>query len=102
MFVSGTKTVTTAGTQVPLSATAGTRIAQIIIQALPTNTGFIYIGDSTVSSSNGIRLEIPVAGSLLPSMTISCTGVGNEVDLNTIYIDSSVNGEGVVFLYEVF
>ncbi len=82
----GTKVVTTAGTAVPLSATS-VGIKEIVIQALGSNSGEIYIGNSSVDSSNGVVLWARGSISLNPG------------DLKDIYIDSSINGEGVKFLY---
>ncbi len=78
-------TVTTAGTRVAL-ASSQALTAGVYIKALSTNTGLIYVGTSTVSSANGVQLSakeqiwIPIS------------------NLNTINIDSSVNGEGVTYL----
>ena len=81
----GKKTVTTAGTRVALVGSS-TSCAAVIIRALSANTGTIYVGDSSVSSSNGHTLS---AGE----------SVGLAInDLASVYIDSSVNGEGVTFL----
>lgn len=80
------KNVTTAGTQVPLSATS-IGIVEVTIQAKFANTNNIYVGNSDVSSTNGLVL---IAGA-----TVTLTGG----DLNDIYIDSDTNGEGVTFLY---
>ena len=79
--------VTTAGTaQLVLAINSGDFI--LVIKALPTNTGYIYVGNSDVDSSNGFVLsadeEIPI--------------VMRRAELD-IYIDSSVNGEGVSYLY---
>lgn len=80
---SGKKTVTTAGTRVVL----GTTVAKsVTIRALATNTGLIYVGDVTVASTNGFQLS---AGESV-SLDIST--------LSRIYIDSSVNGEGVTYV----
>lgn len=90
----GTKTVTTAGTAVRLVATS-TVIKQATIQALSSNTGVVCIGSSTVlvASKNGICLS---AGQATPLFYIS----GFPHDLNQIWVDSAVNGEGVAFAYE--
>ena len=81
----GQKTVTTAGTRVVL-ATTQTLVSGVTIKALSTNTGIIYVGNSTVSSSNGFRLS-------------ASAEIFIEIDnLATIYIDSSVNGEGISYI----
>lgn len=81
----GLTTVTTAGTAVSLGNS--TACKQVTVQAKSTNTGNIYVGTTNVSSSNGIVIW---AGS---SITISIDNI------NKIYIDADVNGEGVTYLY---
>lgn len=78
------KTVTTAGNRVALASSQAVR--SVCIKALITNTGYIYVGDSSLSSTNGFQL---LAGDTV-SLDIS--------NLNTIYIDSSVSGEGVTYI----
>lgn len=79
----GQKNVTTAGTRVAL--TSGSQAyKKITIVAKTTNTGLIYIGDVTVDSTHGLILP---AGGCSPDLEF--------VNTNAIYIDSSVNGEGV-------
>lgn len=77
-------TVTTAGTRVALAGS--TSIKSVSVKALSTNTGKIYLGNSTVASTNGMQLD---AGD---SATV-------EIDnLSKVFIDSDVNGEGVTYL----
>lgn len=80
----GKTTVTAAGTRVVLAAS--TTVKSVTIKALSTNTGLIYVGNSTVSSANGFQLA---AGDTI-SMDIA--------NLNTVNIDSSVSGEGVTYI----
>lgn len=84
----GAKTVTTAGTRVQLSSTSVPCI-DLIVQAKVGNTGRIYIAGSSVANdgSNGIYIT---AGLSLPLSVINLTQV---------YIDATVNGEGVSFTY---
>lgn len=89
------KAVTTAGTAVQLEAT-GIRCSAIIIQALPANTGYIYVGDSTVASTNGFALG---AEDSLMIGGANRRGGDDEFIASDIYIDSSVNGEGVTWQY---
>lgn len=83
VVVNGQDTVTAAGTAEQLPT--NTAIA-VTIKALPANTGNIFLGDSAVSSANGHVL-----------------GAGDAVNvaidnLNRLWIDSAVNGEGVSWL----
>lgn len=76
--------VTTAGTRVQLASNA---CISLTIKAKPTNTGYIYVGDSSVSSSTGFILS-------------ASDSISYDVDnTDLIYIDSSVNGEGVSVTY---
>lgn len=85
-IANGYKDVATAGASVPIVATSTTCI-NILMQAKTNNTGNIYVGGSSVSSSNGICLY--------PGESLSI----NIDNLDEIYIDSSVSGDGVVFTY---
>ena len=86
--------VTSAGTAEPLSSVPK-HVWQVRVKATAGNTGIIYIGDSTVSSANGYSLsekeEIDISAIFAKDNFI--------LDLNEIYIDSSVNGEGVSLAY---
>ena len=88
--VIGHKNVTTAGTQVVISATA-TQYTSVVVQAKGSNTGVIFLGDSTVPNNyqGGIALG---AG--------DCFTIG-AADLNKWYINSTVNGEGISYLIEI-
>lgn len=83
-------TVTTAGTPVPISATT-VMVYSLIVISLSTNTGIQYVGDSTVSSSNGA----PIApdGSIEFEPPESARGY-DQFDIKNIYVDSSTNGAG--------
>lgn len=82
--VSGQTNVTTAGTAVVLGAS--TAILGVVIRAKLTNTGLIYVGPTGVTSSTGYILDRGAAVSV---------GVDNLAD---IFINSSVDGEGVSYL----
>jgi len=84
-ITSGQKNITTAGTQLPLTATSDP-VRSVCIKAKHANTNMIYIGKSTVSSTTGYVLD---AGEVV------CLDIN---DLNTVYIDSDTNGEGVSFI----
>jgi len=83
----GTKTVTSAGTAEALATHKET--TWVKIQALASNTGYIWVGNSDVkndASGGGVFLTAGEAVSI-------------EIDdLAKVYIDSNVNGEGVVYL----
>jgi hypothetical protein len=83
-ILNGKTTVTTAGTRVTLAGS--TACKSVTIKALIANTGVIYVGNSSVSSSNGFALQAGDSVSL------------NITNLTTVNLDSSVNGEGVTYL----
>ena len=89
-IVSGRKAVTTAGTEVALS-TDKSRIVSVTIQAETDNTGRIVVGDSSIVATEGATAQglVLTAGD---SITL------NISQLSGIYIDSTVNGDGVTFI----
>lgn len=85
----GVTTVTTAGTDVVLAGS--TACKRVVIQAQTDNTSGIAVGgsgvDATVATGTGIYLNPGDAFEL-------------EIDnLNDVYVDSLVNGEGVRYTY---
>ena len=88
--ISGLKTVTTAGTELPLTAASSKVQCAVAVKALTTNTGLVYVGnagDGTVASTTGFPLA---AGDVVIFEYVD--------DLMDIMVDSAVNGEGVAFL----
>jgi len=85
---SGQNTITAAGTA-EILATARVVNCPVMVKALTTNTGLVYVGQVTGdgSSSNGLPLA---AGDV-----IIFDFVGH---LSEIWVDSAVNGEGVAWL----
>lgn len=88
------KLVTTAGTAVALSATKKL-LSKVKVRALTTNTGAIFIGDSTVSASVGY----PLAAGVEIDLDDLLSNNSDVIDLSKIYIDSAVDAEGVAFIY---
>ena len=82
----GSQDVTTAGTRVQLTTTI-TNAFCVIITAKAANTGTIWVGGATVASGRGIPLVA------LQSVKIDID------DISLIYLDSSVNVEGVTYAY---
>jgi hypothetical protein len=83
----GQKTVASAGTAEVLAT--NTTIKSVTIKALLANTNNVYVGDSSVDSSNGFELDAGESISL---------DINNLAD---IYIDVDTNGEGVSYIYIV-
>lgn len=85
----GRTTVTTAGTRVALASS--TACKQVAITAETDNTGLIVVGGSTCVAALATRRGIP----LNPGDTITLD-IDNLAD---IFIDSTVNTDGVTYLY---
>jgi hypothetical protein len=96
-ITAGVKTVTTGGTAVKLLAST-TACKYVTISALVSNTGTVYVGGSTVlaSTKTGLPLTNPADGS---GIKVPATTVVPIDDVSKIYIDATVNGEGVSFSY---
>ncbi len=80
-------TVPTAGSRVQVS-TRSLPSCEVILAAPSTNTGYIYVGDVNVSSTR-------YSSRLLPGEEVHLS----VADVNKVYIDASVNGEGVEVSY---
>lgn len=82
----GSKAVAVAGTAEKLIATV-TPCKKVLITAKGANTGNIFVGGSTVDSTRGKQL-------------VPLQDVEIEIDdLSKVYVDSSVNTEGVTYVY---
>jgi len=92
-IVATTKTVTSAGTAEALTSSS-VLASSVIIRAMEDNTGYVYVGDSTVSSSTG---------ALEQRTTIAFGGDNNvgTIDLADVYVDADTNGDGVDIWYVV-
>ncbi len=85
--LSGQKAVAAAGTEEALGS--GVVNGPVLVKALTTNTGLVYLGnvDGAVSSATGLPLA---AGEVM-----IFNNVGN---LGSILVDAAVNGEGVAWI----
>ena len=86
----GRKTVATAATAEALVA-ASTPAKYVIITAESDNTGVIVVGGSTVVAALATRRGIPLAAGKSMAFAVD--------DLADVYLDTTVNGDGVTFLY---
>lgn len=92
-----TQTLTSGGTAQAVSSTS-VKVQSVLIQADLTNAGKVYIGHSTVSSTNGLELS---AGD---AITITAPEVGkggsDSFDLTDIYWDGTT-GYKIRVAYQV-
>lgn len=97
-FFSGDYLSSLEGGGVNLVASAGTAevlgtadaVKGVIIQALETNTGYIAVGGSDVDYTPASRVGIVLAAGQSITLMVD--------NINRVYIDSSVSGEGVSYL----
>jgi len=89
-IVSGRATVTTAGTAVQINSTR-TDVKRLDIMAETDNVGFIAVGDVNVVAAEGTQQGIVLSAG--QSYTFHVT------DRSLIYIDSTLDGEGVTYNY---
>jgi len=103
--IAGPITVPVPGSPVSISAalpdpkTRTLKVYAALFQALPANTGKIYIGKSTLNKTTlaGVAavLSIPTAN-LIPSFGMSLTIAPAGVDLTDLYLDADIANEGVL------
>ena len=86
-IIHGQTVVITAGTEVALG-TSAPRLEKffLYVKALVANTGVIYVGTNPVTSGTGFEL--------LPGDQV----IFQVFDIAEIYIDASVDGDGVSFI----
>lgn len=90
------RAVTTAGTEVQLSATDLT-VLSVVIQAEPDNTGNIFVGTSAVTgTAYGVLLD---GGERLTLTKENMAPGSSGINLKDIYIDAGTNGDGVSVFY---
>ena len=95
-----TKTVTTAGTAEALSTTVAD-VTGFCVQPLSSNTGIVYLGDSAVDSTNGYVIDSPFCRSAGHAPQ-TFESYKDRFSLGEWFIDVSVNGEGVLVIYDTF
>lgn len=89
--VHGQDTVSTSGTAVQLNGGTSQHIpngAALVVRANGGNAGVIYVGDSSVSSSNGFELAAGESVSL------------HVDDVDAVWIDAASGGDGVSWIVE--
>lgn len=85
----GRQVVAAAGTAAQF---AGQVCKQVTVTGLSTNTALVVVGSSTVVAAAGTRRGLPLAAGDSAVLDLS--------NMNLLYVDSLVNGEGVSFLWE--
>lgn len=73
-------------------------MSQVVIQALPSNSGNIYIGDEDVSALEGAVLAPGTSLAIQADVYEGDTDY-SVLDLARTYVDSDNNGDGVSITY---
>lgn len=94
-IIGAQKTVTAAGTREPLALNLSVRA--VTIRALSTNTDLVYVGDTTVAAAVSYTLKPGETFSI--ALTDDEYRLGAAINLNRIWLDVAVSGEGVCYSY---
>lgn len=88
-----------AGTPIQLrSATAKVWVQSVLIEALPDNTGDIYIANSSANASGSARHTLE-PGDTLKIEGIERAGTKSLIDLSTLWFDGATSGDDIVYSY---
>lgn len=71
----------------------------VLIQALPSNSGRVYIGKQTLNRAafSDLYALLPVpAGAALPAFSAALTLAPNAINVADIWIDTDTAGDGVI------
>ena len=92
--------VAAAGTAVQIT-TADIQTPWVMLQVCDGNTGSIFVGDSQVSSTNGIELKEADMGEpdLLAPHVIMTVPAPATISLSDIWVDTSSSGDDVAVMY---
>lgn len=100
-FKANRKTVTASGTREALLSTGSIydlRVRALRVRALTTNTGNVYIGDATITTTTFSDILAP--GEVLSlSVDMDEWRAGKALNLAKIFLDVDTSGEGVSFSY---
>lgn len=93
-FDDGSKTITTAGTPLALTATS-TDATMLIVCGDTNNTGKICVGASPLCTAGAQQGAVRGPG----QCTYIVTPKGDTFDISTIKVDASVSGEEATFFW---
>lgn len=80
------KTVAAVGTPEPLVATS-TLVSSVLIYPIRTNTGTVYVGITSADNTQNVTVPLGIEAPF-----------GMKFNLQSIYVDVTVNGEGVTYI----
>jgi len=95
-------TVATAGVAVPLSGT-DLYVRKAQLRAPASNSGAVFLGDSTVSAASGLKL----AAGEYETLQVADPDAGDAgkdllINLKDVYVDAATNGDKLGVLYYAY
>lgn len=90
-IIDGNMSVGTAGNRLQLS-TANVPCVSVTMTARSANTGIVCIGGSSVVATSASRTGVPLSAGDIAIIEI--------INLNKLYLDATVSGEGVSYYYK--
>tara|TARA_Y100000310_G_scaffold286920_1_gene311485 strand:- start:124 stop:426 length:303 start_codon:yes stop_codon:yes gene_type:complete len=94
-IVTGQTDVAVSGTAAQIS-TSGATVVRIMFLALEANSGIVYVGMSTVTTSNGFPVVVGMVPELATTKWIDCSPGG--VKLSDWYADAATSGDDVAWI----
>ncbi len=79
-------TVATSGTEVAIAGNTVQNVVKVFLYAPAGNTGTVFIGDDTVTTTLGIAIEKGTRYEI-------AAPVGQYLDVQKIYVDAATNGD---------
>lgn len=86
-------TVTTKGTAVRLVSAAVSNVTAVFVTAPSTNTGAIWVGDSTVLNSSAIGTQIAKGA------TVAFYSTDHQLDIYNMWVDADNNSDKATVSY---
>ena len=93
--------VASAGNALQLSTTP-LKVLWFLVQAIPGNTGNVFLGASDVDSAKGIVIEPSMSQPVNLDVPDAFHAGGLRLDLSEWYIDAANSTDGVVVLYGLY
>lgn len=96
-IISGNKAVTSAATPLQITSTVGTFVKKLIITPFSGNTGVVAVGGSAATTVAAVAIGSQKGWNAVKGANPLEL---YDVDLSQIWVDASVNGEGISYVAE--
>jgi hypothetical protein len=100
-FEAAVKTVTTAGTREVLATGSQdkVRVRALVIRALDTNGGLVYVGKSNVLAATPVGYPLRPGETLKMKVSFEGWQKGEAINMSNVYLDVETSGEGVAYAW---